>query len=93
LNKLEAIKAIVQFKYNQAEEVTEHAEEELALARLIRRGADRDLVQAKKTIEHLTGKLAATMKNWNALWQPFCLIADLLRTPTNDGQSWVSLSC
>jgi hypothetical protein len=30
--------------YNWAEEVTKHAEEELALARLIRRGADWNLV-------------------------------------------------
>jgi hypothetical protein len=38
------MKAIVQSEYNQAEDVTEHAEEEIALARLIRRGANRDLV-------------------------------------------------
>jgi hypothetical protein len=38
------MKATVQSKYNRAEEVTEHAEEEITLARLIRRGADRDLV-------------------------------------------------
>jgi hypothetical protein len=41
---LEAMKAIVQSEYNQAEDVTKHAEEEIALARLIRRGANRDLV-------------------------------------------------
>jgi nucleoside recognition membrane protein YjiH len=41
---LEAMKAIVQSEYNQAKDVTEHAKEEIALARLIRRGADRDLV-------------------------------------------------
>jgi hypothetical protein len=38
------MKAIVQSEYNQAEDVTEHAEEEIALGRLIRRGADRDLM-------------------------------------------------
>jgi hypothetical protein len=42
-------------------------------------------VQAKKTIEDLTGKLAT--KNWNALWQSFRSIADLLQTPMDDGQS------
>jgi hypothetical protein len=62
------MKATVQSEYNRAEEVTERAEEELALARLIRRGADRDLVQAKKTIEDLTSKLAMATGNWNALW-------------------------
>jgi hypothetical protein len=45
-------------------------------------------VQAKKTIEDLTGKLAVAMKNWNALWQSFRSITDLLRTPVDDGQSW-----
>jgi hypothetical protein len=72
------MKATVQSKYNRAEEVTERTEEELALARLIRRGADRDLMQTKKTIEDLTGKLTVAMKNWNALWQPFHSITDLL---------------
>jgi hypothetical protein len=61
------MKVTAQSEYNRAEEVTERAKEELALARLIRCGADWDLVQAKKTIEELTGKLATTMKNWNAL--------------------------
>jgi hypothetical protein len=32
------------------DEVTTHAEEELALAKLIRCGANRDIVQAKKTL-------------------------------------------
>jgi hypothetical protein len=36
----------VQFEHNRAEEVIDHAEGELALARLIRHGADRDLIQA-----------------------------------------------
>jgi hypothetical protein len=54
------MKAIVQSEYNWVEEVIEHAEEELALARLIRHGANQDLVQAKKTIEDLT-------RNWRWL--------------------------
>jgi hypothetical protein len=45
-------------------------------------------MQAKKTIEDLTGKLAAATENWNALWQSFRSIIDLLRTSANDGQSW-----
>ena len=48
--------------HNKAEEVIAQAEEELVLARLIRRGADKDLVQAQKTIEDLTGKLAMLLK-------------------------------
>ena len=26
--------------------------------------------------------------NWNALWKSFRSVADLLRTPADDGQSW-----
>jgi hypothetical protein len=63
LDDLEAMKAMVQSEYNRAKEVTERAEEELAFARLIRRGTDRDLVQAKKTIEDLSGKLATAIGN------------------------------
>ena len=29
-----------------------------------------------------------TTGNWNALWQSFRLIADLLRTPADYGKSW-----
>jgi coenzyme F420-reducing hydrogenase alpha subunit len=78
LNELKAMKETVQFEYNRAKEVTERAKEELAFARLIRPGADRDLVQAKKTIEDMSGKLATTAGNWNALWQSFRSVADLL---------------
>jgi hypothetical protein len=53
----------VQSEHNRAKEVIEHAEGELALARLIRHGADRDLVQAKKSIEDLTARLTTAKKN------------------------------
>ena len=41
---IEEIKIIVRNSHNRAEEVITRAEEELALAKLIRRGADRDLM-------------------------------------------------
>ena len=82
------MKTLVRTNHNRAEEVITQAEEELTLAKLIRRGADRDLVQAQKTIEVLTGKLATATENWNALWKSFRSVADLLRTPTDDGQPW-----
>ena len=82
------MKITVRNSHNRAEEVITRAEEELALAKLIRRGADRDLVQVQKTIEVLIGKLAMATENQNALWKSFRSVADLLRTPTNDGQSW-----
>ena len=37
-------------KHNQTEEVTEWASEELAWAKLIKRGDDRDLMQALKSV-------------------------------------------
>ena len=85
---IEEMKTLARNSHNRAEEVIIHAKEELMLAKLIRRGADRDLVQAQKTIEVLTGKLATATENWNALWKSFRSVADLLRTPTDDGQSW-----
>ena len=61
---IEEMKITVHNSHNRAEEVITHAEEEeLALAKLIRRGADRDLVQVQKTVEDLTGKLATATEN------------------------------
>ena len=81
------MKITVLNSHNRAEEVITRAEE-LTLAKLIRRGADRDLVQVQKTIEDLTGKLATATKNQNALWKSFRSVAGLLRTSADDGQSW-----
>ena len=47
---IEEMKILVRTNHNKAKEVITQAKEELALAKLIRRGADRDLVQAQKTI-------------------------------------------
>jgi hypothetical protein len=47
------MKILIRNNHNRAKEVITRAEEELALAKLIRRGADRDLVQGMKTIEYL----------------------------------------
>ena len=44
LDDIKVMKAIVRSEHNRAEEVIERAEGELASAKLIRRGADRDLV-------------------------------------------------
>ena len=85
---LEEMKTTARNSHNRTEEVITHAEEELALAKLIRRGADRDLVQAQKTIEVLSGKLATATENWNALWKSFRSVVGLLRTSADDGQSW-----
>ena len=82
------MKTLARNSHNRAEEVITRAEEELALAKLIWCGADKDLVQVQKIVEVLNGKLAMATKNWNALWKSFRSVADLLRTPADDGQSW-----
>ena len=61
------MKTAARNSHNRAKEVITQTEEELALAKLIRRGADRDLVQAQKTIQDLSSKLATATENWNAL--------------------------
>ena len=57
------MKIIVRNSHNRAEEVITRTEEELALAKLIRRGVDKDLVQVQKTIEDLSSKLATATEN------------------------------
>ena len=44
LESIDEMKALVHSSHNKAEGVITHAEEELTLAKLIRHGADRDLV-------------------------------------------------
>ena len=85
---LEEMKTAARNSHNRAKEVITQTEEELALAKLIRHGADKDLVQAQKTIQDLSGKLATATENWNALWKSFRSVAGLLRTLVDDGQSW-----
>ena len=68
---IEEMKTLVCTSHNKAKEVITRAKEELTLAKLIRRGANRDLVQAQKIIEDLTGKLATATENWKALWKSF----------------------
>ena len=85
MERIEEMKTLVRTNHNRAEEVITRAKEELTLAKLIRRGADTDLVQAQKTVEVLTGKLATAIENWNALWKSFRSVAGLLRTSADDG--------
>ena len=82
----------LQVEFNRADEVTTRAEEELALTKLIRQGADRDLVQAKKTIKDLSGKLTVSHQRFSTLWKSFKSIAKLLWTPEDDRSSWAPSS-
>ena len=60
---IEEMKILVRNNHYRAEEVITRAKKELALGKLIRCGADKDLVQAQKTIEVLSGKLATATEN------------------------------
>ena len=44
-------------QHNQSKEVTERASKELARAKLIKRGADRDLMQALKSVNDMKAQL------------------------------------
>jgi len=88
LDDIEVMKVIVRSEHNRVEEVIERVEGELASAKLIRHGADRDLMQAKKSIEDLTAKLSTAEKNWASLWQSFQTVASLLRTLEDNRQTW-----
>lgn len=75
LKEAEEMKETLRSSENQAEWVRifaasqlEKAEEQLALAKLIRRGADRDLVQALKSVHDLKTQLEASEQKFNVLW-------------------------
>jgi hypothetical protein len=76
-------------KRNELEEVTERASEELARAKLIRRSADQDLVQALKSVKGLTTELEATRKENSDLWSAMQYVANFIRVLEDIGKSWV----
>jgi hypothetical protein len=51
LKNFKDMKVLVQSNHNRTEEVIIRAKEDLALAKLIRRGANRDLVHAQKPLK------------------------------------------
>jgi hypothetical protein len=79
------MKILVCNNHNRAEEVITHVEEEHALAKLIRCGADRDLVLVQKIVEDLPQKLAVSDQRFATLWKSFKIVAKLLQTSKNDG--------
>lgn len=83
------MKSEVQTFRNHAEEVFERAEEDFANARLLRHGADQDLMQAKMTIEDLSAKPNVSEDRWALLWSSFRSMAGVLRAPEDAGISWV----
>ena len=54
-------------KHNQTDEVTEQVSEELAQAKLIKRGADRDMMKALKSVIDMKAQLERAQSEWNLL--------------------------
>jgi hypothetical protein len=67
LGVVEEMKILVRNNHSRAKEVITCAKEDIAFAKLIRRGADRELVQVQKTVEDLSQKLAVS-DQWFATW-------------------------
>lgn len=85
---IKSLKSEVRAERNQADEVTECVEEDLARARLLRHGVDQDLMQAKTTIEDHSSRLKVSEDRWTGLWSSFQTMASLLRTLEDDGVTW-----
>ena len=64
------MKTLVRSSHNKAEEVITQAEEELVLAKLIRR-ADRDLVQAQKLLKTCLASWRRLLKTRKLCGNPF----------------------
>jgi hypothetical protein len=74
-------------KHNELEEVTDRTSEELARAKLIRRSADQDLVQALKSVNDLTIELETTQKEYGDLWSTMQHVANFIRVRDDAGKS------
>jgi hypothetical protein len=70
---VEEMKILVYNNNNRAEEVITSAKEELALAKLIRHRADRNLVQVQKTVEDFS-------RSWRYLIKGLPLCENLSRS-------------
>jgi hypothetical protein len=87
LNDVKDMKISVRSNHNRAKKVKARAEEELAHAKLIRLGANQDLVQGLKTIEDLSKKLVVSDQWFATLWKSFKTVAKLLWTSEDDGMT------
>ena len=76
-------------KHNQTKEVTEQESEELARAKLIKRGTDRDLMQALKSVTDMKAQLERAQSEHNTLWEAMKPLALLFHTPEDGERRWV----
>lgn len=80
-NRAEQVKIYV-------EEQLAEAENQLAQVKLIRCGADRDLVQALKSVEEFQTKLTESEGKFTALWKSLKPILSVIRVPEDGGLSF-----
>ena len=78
-------------KHNQTKEVTERASEELARAKLIKRGADHDVIQALKSVNDMKAQLERVQSERNTLWEAVKPLALLFRKPEDGEKRWVDI--
>ena len=78
-------------QYNQAKVVTERASEELARAKLIKRGADHDLMRALKLVTDMKAQLERTQSERNTLWEAMKPLALLFHRPEDGEKRWVDI--
>ena len=78
-------------KHNKTVEVTEQASEELTRAKLIKRGADHDLMQALKSVTDLKAQLERAQLERNTLWEAMKPLALLFRRLEDAKKRWVDI--
>lgn len=79
---------MVKVEHNRAEEVTTHSEEVIDAARMIRRGADRDLLQAQVSIRDLTRRAEKAESRFAIAWGAFEKVAKVVKTRADSGKPW-----
>ena len=67
--KVKELTDALRTKHIQTKEVTEQASEELARAKLIKRGADQDLMEALKSVNDMKAQLERAQLERNTLWK------------------------
>ena len=78
-------------KHNQTEEVTKWASEDLARAKLIKWGADRDLMQALKSVNDMKAQLERAQSERNTLWEAAKPLILLFHKPEDGEKRWVDI--
>ena len=80
-SKVKELNEALRTQHNQSEEVTGQGSEELARAKLIKRGADRDLMQALKSVNDMKAQLERAQSERNTLWEAVKPLALFFRNP------------